>query len=130
MRKETIRSLTRKGLSQKKIALKLHIRKSKVVVEQKKLKIGKRKVSEFWDSVKTARRDREITWKEAREITKDQPYWARKRAKRQGKEYKSYSEFWKEWKTKWRDATQAEREAHEYGATYGDEGEFVGGTPK
>ena len=128
--KETIRSLTRKGLSQKKIALKLHIRKSKVVAEQKRLKIGVRRVSVFWGDVKSFQRQREVSWKEAREATKDQPYWARKRAKRQKKEYKSYSEFWKEWKQKWRDATEAEKDAHGYEATYGSDGEFVGGTPR
>ena len=127
---ETVRSLTAKGYSQKKIALVLHIRKSKVVAAQKRLKIGKRAEQPFWSSVRAQARDREITWKEARAITKDQPYWARKRAARQGKQYKSYAEFWKEWKEKWRLATEAEKEEHGYNAIYGEEGEFVGGTPR
>lgn len=129
MKKQTIASLTRKGWSQRKIAKALGIRKMKVVTYQKAHGIGKRVEQPFWVAVKIAQRDREISWKEAREITREQPYWARKRAERQGKEYKSYSEFWKEWKEKWRDATQAERDAHGYEATYGEEGEFVGGTP-
>lgn len=130
MRKPTIRSLTAKGYSQKKIAKILGIRKMKVVTAQKALKIGKRRKSEFWSDVRTHARTREISWSEAREQTKDQPYWARKRAARQGKQYKSYSEFWKEWRQKWRDATEAEKEEHGYNAIYGEEGEFVGGTPQ
>lgn len=121
--------LTAKGYSQKKIALTLHIRKSKVVAAQKALKIGKRVEQPFWKSVKYLREGEEISFEEARRATYNMPKWARKRAARQGKQYKSYAEFWKEWKAKWRDATQAERDAHGYEATYGEEGEFVGGTP-
>ena len=40
--KDTIRSLTKKGLSQKAIALKLHIRKTKVVEAQRKFRVGVR----------------------------------------------------------------------------------------
>lgn len=128
MGKETVKSLTRKGWSQKKIALKLHIRKTKVVSEQKRLKIGKRVVSAFWGDVKTVQRLEEWDWATARKATYNEPYWARKRAVRQGKEYKSYSEFWKEWRTKWRDSVEAEREKHTYEAVYGEEGFAVGGT--
>lgn len=130
MSKPTIASLTRKGLSQYKIAKTLHIRKQKVVTYQKTHKIGKRQVSEFWSEVKQQARSREISWTESRDIVKTQPYWARKRAKRQGKEYKSYSEFWKEWREKWRTATEAEKDAHGYDATFGTDGDFVGGTPR
>ena len=106
------------------------IRKMKVVTYQKTHKIGKRVTQPFWSAVKVTRRDREIGWEEARKITKDQPYWARKRAAKQGKQYKSYAEFWKEWREKWRTATEAEKEEHGYNAIYGEEGEFVGGTPQ
>ena len=129
MTKQSIKSLTKRGLSQKAIALKLHIRKSKVVAFQKKAKIGVRRASVFWSDVKSYQRVHEESWKVAVKDTKDQPYWARKRAVRQGKQYKSYSVFWREWKEKWRDATQEERDKHGYEATYGEEGEFVGGTP-
>lgn len=129
MGKKTIASLTKKGYSQKRIALTLKIRKTKVVAAQKKLRIGKRVANLFWKDVETLRRTEETTWKEARKMTFNQPYWARKRAVRRGREYKSYSDFWKEWREKWRDATEAEREAHSYEATYGDDGDFVGGTP-
>jgi predicted transcriptional regulator len=120
MKKATIRSLTAKGYSQKRIAKTLGIRKMKVVTYQKTHRIGKRVEQPFW---------KEISFKEARKATYNMPKWARKRAERQGKEYKSFAEFWKEWRAKWRDATQAERDAHGYEATYGEEGEFVGGTP-
>ena len=130
MSKQTIASLTRKGYSQKRIAKTLGIRKMKVVTYQKTHKIGKRAESPFWSSVRAQARDREISWGEAREITKNQPYWSRKRAAKQGKQYKSYAEFWKEWRTKWKTATEAEKEEHGYDAIYGEEGEFVGGTPR
>lgn len=129
MSKQTIASLTRKGYSQKKIAKTLGIRKMKVVTYQKTHKIGKRVPSDFWGGVKYLQKAEEITWVEARKATYNMPMWARKRAKRQGKEYKSYSEFWEEWKEKWKYATEEEREIHGYEATYGEEGEFVGGTP-
>ena len=125
-----VSSLAKKGWSQGKIARKLHTRKLNITRLMQKRKIGKRVTSEFWESVRIAAKDREISWSEARSITKTQPYWARKRAKRQGKEYKSYSEFWKEWREKWRDATEAERAEHEYNAVYSDEGGYVGGTPR
>ena len=129
MRKTTVRSLTAKGYSQYKIAKILKIRKSKVVLAQKQLKIGVRRPSLFWSDVKSYQRVHEESWKVAVKDTKDQPYWARKRAARQGKQYKSYSDFWKEWKEKWRLTSQEERDKHGYEATYGEEGEFVGGTP-
>lgn len=129
MVKQTITSLTRKGWSQKKIARTLGIRKMKVVTYQKTHKIGKRVKSEFWSSVKTSQRDREISFKEARELTFNQPYWARKRAVRQGKEYKSFKDFWQEWGEKWREADETERNKI-YDHIYGDEGGFEGGTPR
>ena len=104
--RNSIKSLTKKGYSQRKIAKTLHIRKEKVVAYQKKAKIGVRVKSEFWEDVKAAKRQREISWGKARKETKTEPYWARKRAARQGKKYKSYSDFWEEWKEKWRDASQ------------------------
>ena len=123
-----VTSLIKKGYSQKYAAKKIKIAKKSVSIFVKKKKIGKRAVGLFWGDVKTLSRTEEISYKEARKATFNQPYWARKRAVRQGKEYKSYSEFWKEWREKWRDATEAEREAHGYEATYGNDGSFVGGT--
>ena len=129
MTKQTIASLTRKGYSQKRIAKTLGIRKMKVVTYQKSHKIGKRVEQPFWRDVKALQSLEESSWEKARIDVFNAPKWARKRATRQGKEYKSYAEFWKEWKAKWRDATEAERDAHGYEAIYGEEGEFVGGTP-
>ena len=129
MRKASISSLTKKGYSQKKIAKILGIRKMKVVTAQKALKIGKRVEQPFWSDVKALQSLEESSWAKARKDVFNAPKWARKRAERQGKEYKSFKEFWQEWREKWKDATQAERDAHGYEATYGEEGEFVGGTP-
>ena len=63
--KDTIKSLTKKGLSQKAIALKLHIRKTKVVVAQRKLRVGAR--SEFAADV---RKVREVLGGEYRDVVK------------------------------------------------------------
>ena len=123
-------ALTKKGVSQKDAARKIGVAKLRVSQFLLSKKVGRRRESEFWSDVRTHARTREVTWKEAREVTFTQPFWARKRAKRQGKEYKSYSEFWKEWREKWRDATEAEKDAHGYDATFGTDGEFVGGTPR
>ena len=73
--KPTIKSLTVKGLSQKKIALQLHIRKSKVVAEQKRLRIGKRVASKFWEDVKSYRELLGGTHKQATEGVKHSPKW-------------------------------------------------------
>lgn len=129
MSKQSIKSLTRKGYSQQKIAKTLHIRKEKVVAFQRRAKIGVRRPSEFFGRVKAIQLDQESTWEEARKAIFNMPRWARKRAARQGKQYKSYKDFWKEWKKKWKDATQEEKDKHGYEATYGEEGEYVGGTP-
>lgn len=81
MRKETVKSLTKKGLSQKRIALKLHLRKSKVVAEQKKLGIGKRRVSKFWQDVESIKRMKGISHKKATKEVKYSSYWFKKRQK-------------------------------------------------
>lgn len=111
------------------LARKLGVSKQKVANFLKAKKLGVRKESEYWRDVKAVQRMREETWSWARKAVFNDPYWARKRAASQGKQYKSYSDFWREWKEKWRDATQEERDKHGYEATYGDEGEYVGGTP-
>lgn len=83
--KPTIKSLTKKGLSQKKIALLLHIRKTKVVAEQKKLRIGKRVASGFWSDVKKLRDTGLYTHREATEAAKKTTKWVDKRWERMSK---------------------------------------------
>ena len=85
MKKETIRSLTKKGWSQKKIAKQLRIRTSKVVAAQRKLKIGKRVASKFWEHVKVYQEMEEVSRKKAVKAVKKKPYWARKRLARMSK---------------------------------------------
>jgi predicted transcriptional regulator len=113
-----------------KLSKKLGVSRQKVSNWLKSKKKGKRVEQPFWKDVKAMQSLKESSWKEARKDVFNAPKWARKRAERQGKEYKSFAKFWKEWREKWRDATQAERDAHGYEATYGEEGEFVGGTPQ
>lgn len=111
------------------LARKLVVSKQKVANFLREKQLGVRAKGEFWKDVKVFQRVKEESWSVSRKAVFNQPYWARKRAKRQKKEYKSYRDFWREWKEKWRDATQEERDKHGYEAAYGEEGEFVGGTP-
>ena len=115
--------------TQKALSKKLGVSKQKVANFLKAKKLGVRQPSEFFERVKALQLDEEFSWVEARKAVFYMPRWARKRAKRKGREYKPFKVFWKEWKEKWKDATQKEREEHGYDATYGDEGGFEGGTP-
>ena len=82
MRKATIRSLTAKGYSQKRIAKTLGIRKMKVVTAQKALKIGKRAEQPFWRDVKGIVEMKGKTWKQAKMEVKYSKKWFGKRQKR------------------------------------------------
>jgi len=86
MKKQTIRSLTAKGYSQKKIALTLHIRKTKVVAYQRKAKIGKRAkpggAMEFWKDVKSYKSMFEVSHKEATTDVKYTKKWYHRRMKK------------------------------------------------
>ena len=95
--KPTIKSLTAKGLSQKKIALTLHIRKSKVVSAQRKLRIGKRVVSPFWKDVATVKRMKVISHKEATKEVKFSSLWYQRRQKRLTGVQKARDTMRKEW---------------------------------
>ena len=98
MRKQTIKSLTRKGYSQKKIALTLHIRKSKVVAAQKALSIGRRaKPSGFWKDVASVKRMKEISHKEATKEVKFSKSWYTRRQKRLTGVAKARDTMRKEW---------------------------------
>jgi hypothetical protein len=83
MRKTTIRSLTKKGYSQKKIAKILGIRKMKVVTAQKALGIGKRVKEggaiEFWRDVKAIKETFEISRERAIKKVKYGAKWFKKR---------------------------------------------------
>lgn len=97
MKKETIRSLTAKGWSQRKIAKTLKIRKMKVVTYQKTHKIGKRIASSFWKDVERERVIGEKSFKDALKKIKYQPYWFKKRqARLKGKE-KARDEMREKW---------------------------------
>ena len=85
MSKDTVRSLTKKGWSQKKIALKLKLRKTKVVAEQRRLKIGKRTKGgavEFWKDVASIKEIEQISRKEATKRVKYSPKWYERRQKK------------------------------------------------
>ena len=86
MKKESIKSLTKKGWSQKKIAKTLGIRKMKVVTYQKAHKIGKRApeggAKAFWKDVKSIKELYGISRKKAKTKVKYSPKWAKKRQAR------------------------------------------------
>lgn len=91
--KDTIKSLTKKGLSQKAIALKLHIRKTKVVAAQRKFKVGVR--SEFAADV---RKVREVLGGEYRAVVKTVSMgekWLGKRVARLSPEEQRMHKEWK-----------------------------------
>ena len=99
--KNTIKRLTKKGFSQKKIAKTLHIRKEKVVKYQIKHKIGKRiaekGAKEFWKDVKLIKQMKEITHKEAITEVKWSPRWYKKRIAGVNKRKKAREEMKKVW---------------------------------
>ena len=100
MAKNTIRSLTKKGWSQKKIALKLHIRKSKVVAAQKASGIGRRAkegAKGFWKDVASVKGMEEISRKEAIKRVKYSPKWYTRRQKRLTGVAKARDTMRKEW---------------------------------
>ena len=82
MSKQTIRSLTARGYSQKRIAKTLGIRKMKVVTYQKSHKIGKRVVQPFWRDVKGIVEMKGKTWKQAKMEVKYSKKWFTKRQAR------------------------------------------------
>ena len=100
MKKQTIASLTKKGLSQMKIALTLHIRKSKVVAEQKRLKVGKRVASKFWSDVKGYRKLLGGTRQEAIYTVKRSSKWVNKRWMRMSKKRREKATTIPEYKDK------------------------------
>ena len=139
MSKETIRSLTKKGLSQKKIALKLHIRKTKVVAEQRKLKIGKRAVKgaaamkQYWEDVTSVMKSTGDTRAEASEYVGRTKKWGTKRAAKIGKKWSPISErqkFWKDWRKAWRRAVGEEARLLEEKALRWKSEEWSGDTPR
>ena len=100
MRKSTIRSLTAKGYSQKKIAKILHIRKTKVVSAQRQLGIGKK--SAFAADV---RKYRELMGGEYREAVKKTSMgerWLKKRVSKLSPEEQAMQKFWKSKDTEYR----------------------------
>ena len=124
MRKATIRSLTAKGFSQKKIALILHIRKSKVVAAQRSLKIGKRAkptgATEFWKDVKSYKSIMRMSHKQAITDVKYSPKWYLKRAKKDKQNWDM-----KDWREQFEfEKRLTEREKHMYKELH------VGSTPK
>lgn len=123
MRKQTIETLTRKGFSQKKIALMLHIRKTKVVAEQKRLKIGKR--SPFWRDVKTIREMKGVSHAKAIKEVKFSKKWFERRQRRLTGATKARDEMREKWhrikigemeREWWKETTEGEElmEAAEY----------------
>ena len=100
MSKQTIRSLTKKGWSQKRIALSLHIRKSKVVAYQRAKGIGLRAkggARAFWKDVASIKRIKDISHKEAMKEVKFSKLWYLRRQKRLSGVAKARDTMRKEW---------------------------------
>ena len=97
MTKQTIRSLTKKGYSQKKIARTLGIRKMKVVTYQKTHKIGKRVISPFWSDVKTIREMKGVSHAKAIKEVKFSRKWFTKRQARLTGVEKARDEMREKW---------------------------------
>ena len=99
--KNKIAQLTRKGYSQKRIALVLHIRKSKVVAYQKAKSIGKRAkptgAARFWKDVASVKRMKEVSQKEAIKEVKFSKSWYERRQKRLTGVAKARDTMRKEW---------------------------------
>lgn len=135
MSKQTIKSLTRKGYSQYNIAIKLHIRKSKVVAAQRKAGIGvrlKTGAAAYWRDVSKVMEAADSTRSEASAFVGRSKKWGSKRAKRQGKHWSEISKrqkFWKDWKEAWRKATEEEKDKLAKKAAEWKEEEYYGDTP-
>ena len=117
MSKQTIKSLTRKGWSQKKIALKLHIRKEKVVAAQRKLGIGKRVASPFWEDVRREKEIHGLSHEKAIKSIKFSKKWFTKRQAR----LKGVAKARDEMREKWHRIRMGEMERDWWKTT--DEGE-------
>lgn len=135
MSKQSIKSLTQKGYSQRKIAKTLHIRKAKVVAFQKRAKIGVRLrtgAAAYWKDVSKVMEAADIPRSEASEVVGRGKKWGSKRAKRQGKNWSEISKrqkFWKDWKAAWRRATEEEKDKLKEDADKWKEEEYHGDTP-
>lgn len=100
--RDTIKSLTKKGLSQKAIALKLKIRKTKVVAAQKKFKIGTR--SAFGKDVAAFRGVTGESYKSAVHTIKMTEKWIGKRVKKLSEEEQAMQKAWARHKREYRRA--------------------------
>ena len=74
-----VRSLTKKGKTQAQIAKTLGVSKQRVSTAQVKAKVGKRRPSPFWTSVKRVREETGISHKEATRVVYHAPKWGIKR---------------------------------------------------
>lgn len=87
-----------KGWSQQKIAKSLGVAKWRVNAYLVSKKVGKRRKSEFWGSVKAVQEATGYSWVKVRKTVYHAPKWSEKRATRMGKRFKSWREFWDECK--------------------------------
>ena len=76
-----VRSLTKKGKTQAQIAKTLGIAKQSIATAQRKVKIGVRRPSPFWQQVKRLKAESGLSHKEAREQVFNYPKWGKKRHK-------------------------------------------------
>lgn len=92
--KKKAASLAKKGVSQQKIAKSLGVAKQRIASHLKLKGVGKRATGTFWEDVKTVQRLEGLTWKKARGKAYNTVFWGKKRAKKAGKKFKTWQEFW------------------------------------
>ena len=102
-------SLAKKGVSQQKIAKSLGIAKQSVATHLRAKKVGKRAAGTFWQDVKSYQRLEGLTWVEARKRAYNTVFWGEKRAKRAGKEFQTWQDFWDDQKEKYKKLSEEEQ---------------------
>ena len=93
-----IRKLSKQGLTQQKIGLKLKIRKQTVSTFLQQEKIGKRAplrgAAEFWQDVKAYKKRFEVGHKEGTKIVRQTSKWRKRRIARLSPKNREFYEFW------------------------------------
>lgn len=131
-----IRSLSKKGISQQKIAKTLHVRKQTISTYMQKAAVGKRAAPEgaarYWKDVSKVMEVTDASRSVASAFVGRQKKWGTKRAEKVGKHWSPIPErqkFWRDWKEAWREATKEEEEKLREKAEEWKDNEWTGDTP-
>lgn len=88
-----IRKLAKKGLSQKAIALAVHIRKQRVSTFLRSAKLGRRVASPFWSEVDAIKKALKTSHKEATSLVRMREKWVNKRWMRRSKKLREFGDM-------------------------------------